>query len=84
MTGCFWAPEYHVIGGRLSILFMPCYDGSNGRPDMLTGRASIIQLKQDAQGNDLDPAVPGNWTKPRRCGRSKARFSTPSRASRST
>ncbi len=62
MTGCFWAPEYHVIGGKLSILFMPCYNGSNGQPDMWTGRASIIQLKQDAQGNDLDPAVPSNWT----------------------
>ena len=63
MTGCFWAPEYHVIAGKLSILFMPCYNGTNGRPDMWTGRASIIQLKQDAQGNDLDPAVPANWTK---------------------
>ncbi|MCW3493422.1 family 43 glycosylhydrolase [Microbacterium sp. SSM24] len=63
MTGCFWAPEFHVIADRLSILFMPCYNGSNGRPDMWTGRASIIQLKQDAQGNDLDPAVPANWTK---------------------
>lgn len=63
MTGCFWAPEFHVIDGRLSILFMPCYNGSNGRPDMWTGRASIIQLKQDSAGNDLDPAVPANWTK---------------------
>lgn len=63
MTGCFWAPEFHVIADRLSILFMPCYNGSNARPDMWTGRASIIQLKQDAQGNDLDPAVPANWTK---------------------
>lgn len=63
MTGCFWAPEFHVIADRLSILFMPCYNGSNGRPDMWTGRASIIQLKQDAQGNDLNPAVPANWTK---------------------
>lgn len=63
MTGCFWAPEFHVIDGRLSILFMPCYNGSNGRPDMWTGRASIIQLKQDAQGDDLDPVVPANWTK---------------------
>jgi GH43 family beta-xylosidase len=64
MTGCFWAPEIHVIDGRLSILFMPCYDGSNGRPDIFTGRASIIQLKQDAAGNDLEPTVPGNWTTP--------------------
>ncbi|MGX9347146.1 family 43 glycosylhydrolase [Microbacterium sp. KNMS] len=63
MTGCFWAPEFHVIDGTLSILFMPCYDGANGRPDMWTGRSSIIQLKKDAQGNDLDPAVPANWTK---------------------
>lgn len=63
MTGCFWAPEFHVIADRLSILFMPCYNGSNGRPDMWTGRASIIQLKQDAQGNDLDPTVAANWAK---------------------
>ncbi|TQJ30847.1 family 43 glycosylhydrolase [Microbacterium sp. SLBN-146] len=70
MTGCFWAPEYHVIGGKLSILFMPCYNGTNGQPDMWTGRASIIQLKQDAQGADLDPAVPANWTKPQKVLRS--------------
>ena len=61
MTGCFWAPEYHEIDGRLSILFMPCY-GNN--PDMWSGRASIMQLEQDASGADLDPAVPANWTKP--------------------
>jgi len=63
MTGCFWAPEFHVIADTLSILFMPCYNGSNGQPDMWTGRASIIQLKKDAAGNDLNPAVPANWTK---------------------
>ncbi|MDR7187108.1 GH43 family beta-xylosidase [Microbacterium trichothecenolyticum] len=63
MTGCFWAPEFHVVGGKLTIFFMPCYNGANGQPDMWTGRASIIQLKQDAQGNHLDPAVPANWTK---------------------
>jgi putative cell wall-binding protein/GH43 family beta-xylosidase len=63
MTGCFWAPEYHEIDGRLSILFMPCYGGN---PDMWTGRASIMQLKQDASGLDLDPAVPANWTKPQK------------------
>lgn len=66
MTGCFWAPEFHVIDGKLSILFMPCYNGSNGQPDMWTGRASIMQLGQDAQGNDLDPAVPANWSKPQK------------------
>lgn len=63
MTGCFWAPEFHVIDGTLSILFMPCYNGANGRPDMWTGRASIIQLQKDAQGNDLDPAVAASWSK---------------------
>jgi len=63
ITGCFWAPEFHEIGGRLSVLFMPCYNGANGTPDMWTGRASIIQLKQDGMGRDLDPAMPSNWTK---------------------
>jgi GH43 family beta-xylosidase len=62
MTGCFWAPEFHEIDGRLSILFMPCY-GSN--PDYKSGRASIMQLRQDAAGKDLDPTVAANWTTPR-------------------
>ncbi|KAA8815486.1 alpha-arabinofuranosidase [Bifidobacterium callitrichos] len=75
MTGCFWAPELHVIGGRLSILFMPCFDGEQtnpdgsandraGKPDMWTGRCHIMQLKRDADGRDLDPREPGNWTVP--------------------
>ena len=61
MTGCFWAPEFHEIDGKLSILFMPCYDSS---PNMMTGRASIMQLGQDQAGNHLDPANPANWSKP--------------------
>lgn len=77
MTGCFWAPEYHVIGGKLSILFMPCYNGSNGQPDMWTGRASIMQLKQDAQGRDLDPAIAANWTKPQKVVRSDGSILNP-------
>ncbi|PST46851.1 alpha-arabinofuranosidase [Bifidobacterium callitrichos] len=75
MTGCFWAPELHVIGGRLSILFMPCFDGEAtnpdgsandraGKPDMWTGRCHIMQLKRDADGRDLDPREPGNWSVP--------------------
>ncbi|OZG64736.1 family 43 glycosylhydrolase [Bifidobacterium eulemuris] len=75
MTGCFWAPELHVIDGRLSILFMPCFDGPDanpdgsandraGKPDMWTGSCHIMQLKQDADGRDLDPREPGNWTVP--------------------
>lgn len=59
MTGCFWAPEIHVIDGTVSILFMPSY----GEPtDMWSGRASIIQLRKDGDGRDLDPTVPAHWT----------------------
>lgn len=79
MTGCFWAPELHVIAGRLSILFMPCFDDegagtSDGseqsvlrrrKPDMWTGRCHIMQLKKDEHsGEDLDPRDPGNWSIP--------------------
>ncbi|MBP2437154.1 LamG-like jellyroll fold domain-containing protein [Microbacterium amylolyticum] len=59
MTGCFWAPEIHTIDGKLSILFMPCY-GNN--PHYMSGRASIIQLMQDDEGNHLDPSDPASWT----------------------
>ncbi|MGO3153167.1 MAG: family 43 glycosylhydrolase [Galactobacter sp.] len=62
MTGCFWAPEFHEIAGKLSILFMPCY-GDN--PGYMSGRASIMQLKQDDSGDDLDPTVAANWTTPK-------------------
>ena len=61
MTGCFWAPELHEIDGRLSILFMPCYGDS---PDSMSGRASIMQLEQDENGNDLDPMDPASWSAP--------------------
>lgn len=75
MTGCFWAPEIHVIGGRLSILFMPCFDGEavnpdgslndrTGLPDMWTGCCHIMQLRKDEAGEDLDPRLPDNWTRP--------------------
>ncbi|WEV53084.1 family 43 glycosylhydrolase [Bifidobacterium sp. ESL0704] len=76
MTGCFWAPELHIIGGRLSILFMPCFDGPErkadgtvndraGKPDMWTGSCHIMQLGQDGDGRDLDPREPANWDAPR-------------------
>jgi len=59
MTGCFWAPEIHMIDGSLSILFMPSY----GEPtDMWSGRASIVQLRKDDAGHHLDPTVPEHWT----------------------
>ncbi len=75
MTGCFWAPELHVIAGKLSILFMPCFDGEAtnpdgtpndraGKPDMWNGQCHIMQLKQSSDGCDLDPRDPQNWTVP--------------------
>lgn len=75
MTGCFWAPELHVIAGRLSVLFMPCFDGEAknpdgtvneraGKPDMWTGSCHIMQLKQDEDGRDLDPRDKANWSVP--------------------
>ncbi|MFW7415608.1 LamG-like jellyroll fold domain-containing protein [Demequina sp. SO4-18] len=57
MWGCFWAPEMHMVDGKLSIFFMPCYSS-----DIFTGRASIIQLEQDGEGNHLDPTDPANWS----------------------
>jgi GH43 family beta-xylosidase len=75
MTGCFWAPELHVIGGRLSILFMPCFDGPEldkdghpndraGKPDMWTGRCHIMRLNRLADGRDADPRDPTQWSTP--------------------
>lgn len=68
MTGCFWAPELHVIDGRLSILFMPCFDGKEGErrglADMWTGRCHIMQLRKGPDGRDLDPRIKDNWTVP--------------------
>lgn len=77
MTGCFWAPELHVIGGKLSILFMPCFDGEEinpdtgeanpraGKPDMWTGCCHIMQLGKNADGTDKWPGDPKNWDAPR-------------------
>ena len=76
MTGCFWAPELHVIDGKLSVLFMPCFDGMPtnpdgtlndraGKPDMWTGSCHIMQLKQHSDGTDFDPSKPENWTVPK-------------------
>lgn len=76
MTGCFWAPELHVIDGKLSVLFMPCFDGPAtnpdgtpndraGKPDMWTGSCHIMQLKQHSDGTDFDSREPENWTVPK-------------------
>ena len=55
----FWAPEIHEIGGRLTVLFMAGY-GSQ----WTNGKAVYMQLKQDADGHDLDPTDPANWEAP--------------------
>ena len=95
MTGCFWAPELHVIGGKLSVLFMPCFDGPAadpdgtandraGKPDMWTGRCHIMQLRQDADGRDLDPRDPATGPFPSRSSAPANGSSTRCSASRST
>lgn len=49
----FWAPEFHMIGGRLSILF--AVSGRQWGP-----QCQIMQLKDDGMVDD-----PASWTKPR-------------------
>jgi len=60
ITGSLWAPEFHEIDGRLSILFMPSYNNN-----WADGAAAIMQLKQDDNGYDLDPTKPESWTVPK-------------------
>jgi len=57
LTGCFWAPEAHVIGGRLRILFSPSVDGDG----WTAVQAHIMTLRPGG-----DPAVPVDWEPPRR------------------
>jgi len=63
IAGCYWAPELHQIGGRLSILFAPCFNPvdsqSNERGDWSTVEAHVMQLRDG--GN---PANPADWSKP--------------------
>lgn len=95
MTGCFWAPELHVIDGKLSVLFMPCFDGPAanpdgtpndraGKPDMWTGSCHIMQLKQHSDGTDFDPREPETGRCRSRFSHRPAACSIPSNVSRST
>lgn len=63
IAGCYWAPEIHEIGGRLSILFAPCFNlyntQSNEWGDWTTVQAHIMQLKDGG-----DPANPADWSAP--------------------
>ena len=63
IAGCYWAPELHEIGGRLSILFAPCFnrqdDRSADKGAWDTVQAHIMQLRPGG-----DPADPDAWSRP--------------------
>jgi GH43 family beta-xylosidase len=56
IAGCFWAPELHVIGGRLHCLFAPCV----GAADWSRVRCHIMRLRDGG-----DPVVAADWEPPR-------------------
>jgi GH43 family beta-xylosidase len=63
IAGCYWAPEFHEIGGKLSILFAPCFNADNDQSNQngawFTVQAHIMQLRDGG-----DPANPADWSKP--------------------
>jgi GH43 family beta-xylosidase len=63
IAGCYWAPEIHEIGGKLSILFSPCFNSgdshANDGADWTTVQSHIMQLRDGG-----DPANPDDWSKP--------------------
>ncbi|MET3435826.1 family 43 glycosylhydrolase [Sphingomonas sp. 1185] len=63
IAGCYWAPELHEIGGRLSILFAPCFnpkdDQSNKDGAWDRVASHIMQLRPGG-----DPADPADWSRP--------------------
>jgi GH43 family beta-xylosidase len=56
IAGCFWAPELHVIGGRLHCLFAPCV----GAADWRRVRCHVMRLRDGG-----DPVVAADWELPR-------------------
>lgn len=56
IRGCFWAPELHVIGGRLYCLFAPCI----GAADWKNVQAHLSRLRDGG-----DPVVAADWETPR-------------------
>ncbi|WP_193755335.1 LamG-like jellyroll fold domain-containing protein [Microbacterium testaceum] len=63
IAGCYWAPEIHEIGGKLSILFAPCFNPDNPNANeggqWFTVQAHIMQLRDGG-----DPANPNDWSQP--------------------
>lgn len=63
IAGCYWAPEIHEIGGKLSILFSPCFNSgdsqANDGADWRTVQSYIMQMREGG-----DPANPADWSKP--------------------
>ncbi|MBN0038578.1 family 43 glycosylhydrolase [Cellulosimicrobium cellulans] len=63
IAGCYWAPEIHEIGGRLSILFAPCFNENDSQANSggswRTVQAHIMQLEDGG-----DPANPDHWSTP--------------------
>jgi GH43 family beta-xylosidase len=63
IAGCYWAPELHEIGGRLTILFAPCFnpdnDQSNENGIWSSVEAHLMQLRDGG-----DPANPADWSRP--------------------
>jgi len=56
-SGCFWAPELHVVGGRLCLFF------AAGMPHWYTVQSRVMVLNGD------DPTDTACWSAPRRCER---------------
>lgn len=62
IAGCYWAPELHEIGGKLTILFSPCFNQngtSNDGPDWQTVQSHVMQLRTGG-----DPLKPADWSQP--------------------
>jgi GH43 family beta-xylosidase len=56
IAGCFWAPELHLIGGRLHCFFAPC----TGAADWKLVRCHVMRLRDGG-----DPVVATDWEPPR-------------------
>lgn len=56
VDGCFWAPELHVLGGRLHCLF----SGSVGSREWTSVQSQVITLRDGG-----DPTRAGDWSPPR-------------------